>query len=63
MAEKLILSLARKAAAQEPEAAPKVDEKEEMLSAAGGALVGAMQKGDGKLVGQILKDILSIAKE
>lgn len=39
------------------------DERDVMLDAAGGALVGAMKAGDGRAVGKILKDILSIAKE
>lgn len=57
--ERLVLSLASKPAEKEE----KKDEREQMLEAAGGALVGAIKNGDGKTVGKILKDILSITKE
>lgn len=55
----LVISLGSKP--REPE--KKVDEREEALEAAGGALVGAIKGGDGKTVGKILRDILSITKE
>ncbi len=57
--ERLVLSLASKPR----EKTEEKDERGDMLEAAGGALVGAIKSGDGKTVGKILRDILSITKE